>query len=146
MIILFNDDVIEYIEKNKADIAESIKEDDRYPTAEAIEEEAYSWIKTDWDYLRDDVATFDEVSQYTKIIIEGDLGLWYGRRKIVAKCDTLFEALTKAMEDYNTLFFKNKNATLQLKAIHHDGVNYFKFYKVIKGKKYAIKYNDIYRG
>ena len=103
-------------------------------------------MQNDIIYLREDIANFDEFIPYEKILIVADLGLWYGRKQFTTTVASLYEAISKASEDYNTFYFKNKNATLSLKAIHHDGTNNFKFYKIIKGKKYAIKYNDIYRG
>lgn len=146
MIVLYNDDLFTYIEENKEDIIASIKEEDVYPTEKAIEEEAQAWINADWDYFKDAICDWDEVIPYDYILIEADLGLWYGRRKFKAKTASLYEAITKASEDYNLLYFKNRRATLSLKAAHHDGVNNFKFYKVKNNKKRAIKYSDLYRG
>ena len=97
----------------------------------------------DYYELKENILSFDNKTNYEKIIVFANLGLWYGRRAGVKKFNTLFDAISFCTEDANKLFYTTKNSTLKLEAIHHDGVNYFKFYKLIKGKKYAIKINEL---
>ena len=87
---------------------------------------------------------YESKRNYEKILICADLGLWYGRRAGRKEFNNINDCIFKFCEDYNIFYFKNKNATLTLAAYHHDGVNIFKFYKIIKNKKYAIKYNDLF--
>lgn len=145
MLTIYNDDLYDFIDNNKSDLISAIKDDDGTPDNATIINYASDWIAADYDYLCDDVSRFDEITQAQKIYIDASLGLWYGRRKASATFKTLYEAIRKCFLDSNKLYFKNKNTTLTLEASHHDGVNVYKFYKIIKGKKYAIKYGDIMR-
>lgn len=146
MFTIYDDDAYKIIEKYKADIRQAIKDNDGIPDAETIQAEAREWIAADYQSLCDDVNNFDETTPAQKIYVVASLGLWYGRRNASAVFTSLYAALHRCFEDYNTLYFKDKRSTLTLKAYHHDGLNLFKFYKIIKGKKYAIKYADIIRG
>lgn len=97
----------------------------------------------DYTILKENILHFDKNASYDNIIVFASLGLWYGRRQAHKEFKTLYDAVTLCAEDENKLYFKRKNTTLMLDALHHDGCNVFKFYKVIKGKKYAIKLNEI---
>ena len=145
MFIIYDDDAYKIIEKYKADIRQAVKDNNETPDAETIQAEAQAWINADYQNLCDDVTRFDETTQAQKIYVVASLGLWYGRRRASATFTSLYAALHRCFEDYNTLYFKDKRSRLVLKAYHHDGVNIFKFYKIINGKKYAIKYGDIIR-
>ena len=71
----------------------------------------------------------------TCYLMTGDLGLWYGR---VAGGKFLFnlEDLTSAFHDFNEVY--EENGELYVKAIHHDGTNYFKVRELTqKGYAYA---------
>lgn len=140
--VLFMDDINAYIDLYKSDIIEFLNNNDMDLTPCNIEDGASELISADYEYFMDSVLHFD-LSNYDYILIDIKLGLWSGERVFKAKTKTLKEAITKALQDINIIYIKN-NSTLQLSASHHDGENNFKFYKVIHGKKYAIKYNDIF--
>lgn len=113
---------------------------------DAITEQATAEISEQYDEIKNAVKSFDNKKQYNKIYCVASLGLWSGRKRCTGCAASLEKAMFYLFEDQNKVFFKNKNSTLTLEAIHHDGANIFKFYKVVNGKKCAIKYNDIYRG
>ena len=105
------------------------------------------------DALNDDgveleniINNFDDLFIYDSILCIADLGLWYGRRQGQKHFKNLYDAIQSCAYDYNKLYFDKKNTTLKMSATHHDGVNYYKFYKVINNKKYAIKFNDLIEG
>lgn len=89
------------------------------------------------------INNFDKNIKYDQILCCADFGLWYGRRQATANFNNLFTAFYKCIEDCNTVYYDNKNTTLKLKAIHHDGVNYYKFYKIVNNRKKAIKLNEL---
>lgn len=143
MITIYNDDIYEFIQKNEEYLKIQLKDNDEKISDENIEKAAEFLIDDDAMILRDYIKIFDEYAKYNKIIVIADLGLWYGRRKASKKFDSLFHAFYACIEDNNHVYFKNKNATLQLSATHHDGCNNFKFYKIINNKKYAIKIDEL---
>ena len=146
MIILYTDDIDFFISNNKSDLIAEIKENGDEPTDEALFDLAYDYITNDSQLLKRQFDAFDNryktnKRQY-KILIEACLGLWNGTRKAKRVFDKLADCLN-FLEDYNTFYFDKRNTTLTLKATHHDGTNYFKIYKIIKGKKRAINYLEI---
>lgn len=142
-IILFNDSLYDYIENNKNDIINYLKENDIDPTVNNIDDAASDFINFDYvDFIKA-IQRYDNTTVYDYIVITGSLGLWYGRRNIKVHFNSLYDAVVSAMQDNNKLYFKRKNCTLSLSAYHHDGENIHQFYKIVKGKKYAIKYNDL---
>lgn len=79
-----------------------------------------------------------------KVLVKASLGLWYGRKEGKGAFDSLSEAVSICSEDHNVFFTARKNGVLQLEAVHHDGTNYFKFYKLVNGKITAITTKDLY--
>lgn len=144
MIVIYNDDLSAYIDANKEYIKDFLNDMQIFINDETITEQAQSEIIEGYSELLNDVANFDKTTQYNKILCVASLGLWYGTKK----AQRYFKDLKSALyfEDQNKLYFKNKNSTLTLQAVHHDGVNIFKFYKIVDGKRYAIKNKDFYRG
>lgn len=141
--IFYSDDVMEYVTDNEKEIKEYLKSIDEDITEDNIYKQAQNEIEDAYFNLLSCLREYKLKNSYDEILIVADLGLWYGRRKATKKIDDLVIALGYCMEDVNKLYFKNKNSTLNLQAYHHDGVNNFKFYKVIKNKKYAIKLSDL---
>lgn len=139
--VIYNDSLYDYIENNKSDIIEFLNEEGVDPTPNAIEDAAANMIDDDALYLADLIKNFDKKIKYKKIVVVGVLGLWYGKRAVKAKFNDLHHAFYKCIEDTNKAYFI-ANSTLQLDAIHHDGINKFKFYKVVNGKQYAIKFDE----
>lgn len=114
----------------------------------------FRFLINDFDSKLNDDAIYNDITRafinFDKnntggVFIVYDLGLWHGRRQGTAYKRSLNDAIMLCLQDYNMIYFNKKNTTLSLAAHHHDGVNCFKFYKIIKGKKYAIKYADIIR-
>jgi len=95
------------------------------------------------DDLEDAVKNYDNKSKYDCVLVVANLGLWYGRRQAQKTFKNLYTALQTCAEQENKVYFDNKKTTLKLNAYHHDGINLFKFYKVVNGRKYAIKYNNL---
>lgn len=89
--------------------------------------------------LRELIINYDNNNKYDCIRCEADFGLWYGRRKAAKHFKTLQDAFYTCIYDSNVVYFDKTNTTLKLKAVHHDGTNFYKFYKIINNKKRAIK-------
>lgn len=143
-IIIYSDDLNEYIENNNDVIIDYLNDNELSVNYTNKAEAAASLIDEDWLELADAIKRFDNKIKYNKIYVEASLGLWYGRIKAHGSFTSLFNAVYKCCEDSNTFYFKNNNTTLQLDAIHHDGGNCFKFYKVVNGRKHAIKINEFW--
>ena len=142
-IIIFNDDVADMIEKNKDIIIDNLNDYEMKICDANIYSEAHNMIDEDAAELLTVLDRFDNNIKYDYILCVAVLGLWYGRRNAIAKFKTLKEAMQKCFYDINKIYFKNKNTSLQLESVHHDGVNHYKFYKVVNNKKYAIKLNEV---
>ena len=143
IIKLFYDDVNEYIDDFKEDIIETLKEDGIEATEDAIYEEAQHNIDWALEDFKNGLRFFDNITDYDSILIEATLGLWNRTVTGKATANKLYDAVFAYVEDYNLFYFKDKRSTLTLKATHHDGDNYFKFYKVKNGKKYAITVKEM---
>lgn len=143
MMTIYSDDLCEYIDNYKSDILSTLKDYDIEPTEKNIITEAQSCIDSDFEYLKDILIHFDAV-ECKKIFACGVLGLWNSKPHVKKVFDSLYSAVMYCLQEVNEIYFKKSNTTMQLSAAHHDGTNNFKFYKLIHGKKYAIKYDDIY--
>ena len=65
-----------------------------------------------------------------KVEVQGILGLWDGKHKIIPKqFDNLREAILACLEDYN-IIAEHSDGNLIISAYHHDGQNLFKIKKV----------------
>lgn len=102
------------------------------------EREVYPWICETLDYYCDDF-----FSQLPDImcILTGYISTWQGRRA-GGKVGKLKHLLREAQEDYNTFILNEQNGTIEIKVIHHDGVNCFVVRALTeKGERY---YNNHY--
>jgi len=137
MIVLYNSDVCDYIDNNKKYVNEYMQENN----IKDIYTAAYNLIDIDYYYLKDLLNSYC----CARIRVFARLGLWYGIQTGRKDFRSLIAAFYHCCDGYDSIkiYFKNKNSTMTIEARHHDGVNLFKCYKVIKGKKYAIKYSDI---
>ena len=144
-ITIYNDDVIQFIEDNTENIKNWLHDDDEPETEENIQAYAQYYIDDDLEQLDILLTAYDEKNTNAKYIIDGCLGLWYGCRKIKNTYFTsLKNAVFKCFEDINKVYFLNNNTTIQIESHHHDGCNNFKIYKLVNGKRKAIKYIDLY--
>lgn len=142
LIIIYLDDVSAYIHICKDDINDYLKANKMDLTDfDSIEDCATYFINCDLDLLKENIINFD-MSDYDKILVEAKIGTWRGSFSGHAYYVNLYNAVIDNMQDVNIVFYDRKNTTLQLKASHHDGDNTFKFYKIVKGKKRAIKSID----
>lgn len=145
-IILYNDDVCEYATTYRADICEDLKAMDIEENDANIFDEARRQIDASFEDMRHGLAYYDYTTTADGVLVEAVLGLWYGKRKVHKFFDSLEDAVLFCFEDINKLYFANKRNALTLRATHHDGENYFKFYKIINKRKYAIKLDDLEGG
>lgn len=91
------------------------------PSDDQIWQEWYDQNERDWDDIKGEVKYYDERGSY---LIIASLGLWNGRfdgGRLVE--GTLSEAIQTCFEDYNKVYWQDKN--LKVEAIHHDGTNHF---------------------
>ena len=140
-ILIYTNDLYAYQKLNINDILEYLQDSGIDPTPNAIEDAAGELIDNDYLYLADLVKNYDKQNN-NKIYVKASLGLWRGRVNGWRVYDNLFIALFDNIQDINAVYFESKKTTLTLAASHHDGDNYFKFYKLVNGKKYAIKTED----
>lgn len=145
MIEIYNDDLLTYIENNKEYIKDFLNDMQITICDDVITEQASADIEQAAEDLKSSIRYYDNITKYNKIFVVASLGLWSGIKAAQGYFNNLYDAIFNSgcLEDQNCLFFKTKKSTLTLKAIHHDGANVFKFYKVINGKKYAININDL---
>lgn len=142
MYNFYYDDVNQYITENKQILIDEITENNTAATDENIYQLAAERINDINIMLNSCLREYD-AKHDNKIIVVASLGLWYGRREATKIFNNLYDAFYSCVYDVNYLYFKNINSTMNLKSAHHDGVNYYKFYKLVNGKKYAIKLNDL---
>lgn len=79
----------------------------------------------EWDYedLESNI-TFSDSN--VECVIVGYVQLWTGKREIMpVKCDTLWEAIQKAVGRSDFQIIKQVNGHIEVSAIHHDGTNSF---------------------
>ena len=141
--VLYMDDIYAYIDIYKKDLIDNLINCDIDPLPNEIEDEAQLMIDNDYDDMLTLINTYDYKINYDYIEVVYKLGLWYGRREGKTRFKTLKEAVQSGSYDINIIYFKDKKSTLTKEATHHDGSNTYKYYKVVNGKKYAIKYNDL---
>lgn len=141
--IICTDDALLYLERNKKEIEDALKEENIELTEENLINEAQFYCELDIDNLKYYVNKID-AKYNSKILVVACLGLWYGKRNAKKVFNSLDDCVFNFCEDYNTFYFERINTTLTLQAIHHDGCNIFKFYRLNeKGQKRAITLNDI---
>lgn len=143
MFNLFYDDITKYIDENKELLSESLIDNDLIVNDSNLIDEAQNYINDAFTELQNALKEYDYKSDYDKILCVACLGLWYGRRTGQKHFKSLFDAVSGLFEDQNYIYFTSKKNTMTLKAVHRDGTNIFKFYKIKSGKKYAINLNDI---
>ena len=141
--IIYNDDPAAYIDDNKQLIIESLKDNELLINDNNILNEAINILSDEYFVFCDCLKEYDNKNKYDYILCFASLGLGYGKRQGKKTFADLKSAIFYCFEDYNKVYFDKSNTTIKAAAIHHDGVNNFTFYKVVNGKKYAIKLNDI---
>lgn len=142
--IIYTSDIFEYVETNKQEIIENLNDNEIEVNEDTIYNEAQNLCDFDYECLLDQIKCFDKKHGH-KILALATLGLWYGKVKGGKIFEDLESALSSAYEDTNTLFYKNKNATLELEARHHDGTNHFKFYELTdEGENWLLNNEDRY--
>ena len=136
---IYTDSVIDYIDNNRNDLVDYLKDSDREATDEEIQKLAYSEIEFEANELLNMFKHYDKQHRHSVLVV-GTFGLWYGK----AQGGTIYkglDALTDLYEDVNTFYFNRKNGTLRLEAIHHDGTNNFAIYELTdKGEQYLLEH------
>ena len=144
MKIIYNSDLYAFIENNRKYIIDCLINNEIDPQPNEIENCAIDLLQDEYDNLLSCIKEYDAKNSFDYIMVVGSLGLWNGRRPIKAKTNTLYNAFTRCMSyDNQLIYFKNKANTLTIEDNHHDGTNVYRLYKVVNGKKCAIKYNDL---
>ena len=141
--IIFNDDIQNLIDNDKNIIIDYLNDYDININDVNIRSAADDIIKNEYDDLVAALNAYDKKTKYNYIFVDGDLGLWYGRRHATRNFKTLKDAIMFCFEDQNIVFYEKRNTTISLQAVHHDGCNIFKYYKVVNGKKRAIRFHDL---
>lgn len=142
--VIFNDNVCDYLEACKSDIIDNLESNGEEVNDNTIYEEAQRLINFDCEDLKEALKIYDK-QHNRRVLGIASLGLWNGRFKGGKILDNLSSALN-ACEDTNTLYCERKNGTLKLKAIHHDGTNYFSFYEITdKGERFIEQHTNMER-
>ena len=82
----------------------------------------YDYAESEMDDLIVDLE--DKLSNVISFVVVGELGTWRGKFEVCSnEIGTVEKAIKKCFEDYNSIYIENGD--LKVKAIHHDGTNYF---------------------
>lgn len=109
-----------------------------------IQNAARDMIASDYNDLKNALSLFDNVYNVNnKILVVGSWTIGRGCYAYKKYFNSLYDAIMTLSIRNNTIYFKNKNSTMQLEVEYNHGINNYKFYAVVKGKKQAIKLNDI---
>lgn len=139
---IFTSNVFEYIEQCKEYLIERLNDYGIENNENNLIEEAQDAIQVEFQSIEDTIDWFDSKHKH-KVLVVGTCGLWYGNVKGGKIYKDLQTALQSLYQDENELFFNKKNTTLELKAIHHDGTNHFKFYELTnKGEEFVLNYEN----
>lgn len=144
--ILFTDDIAssgyDWQETKQSLIENGMNESEI--TDQDIQNEIEQQLSFDYDDFMERVKNFDK-KHHKKILITGRLGLWNGSPDVRDIENTLLEAITKCLEDTNTIYTQTTKSTLEIKASHHDGSNCFKLYAITsKGEKFIADHEYDY--
>lgn len=135
--LIVTDDFSEYVKGCEEYILaeyNEVAECNDWPKAESIEDEGLreyfdDQMTNDYDYFIDEYGQRD-------VMVLADLGLWHGRVQC-SKFGNFASLMGSMVQDYNYIYYNPENGTFVLKAIHHDGTNYFTIYPVTaKGLEY----------
>lgn len=136
--IIYSDDPYDFNEKEMLESICDFRQCNEYPGCEDCEkcscegcencpsddelwEHWHNQCELDLDDIEAEVDFYGERGSY---LIIASLGLWNGRfdgGRLVE--GTLSEAIKTCFEDYNKVYWQDKN--LKVEATHHDGTNYF---------------------
>ena len=145
-IIIFTDDICEYVEKYKSDIVSNLKDNDftdEEINDDLIFEEAQRLINWDCEDLRE--ALNHTAQKLGRVLLLANLGFWNGRARGGEILSDLSEIL-RGCEDINTLYYTRKNGTLKMSATHHDGTHYIEFYEITdKGEDFIQRHEYMER-
>ena len=90
-----------------------------------------SVMETYWDDFQHSMQKYDEMSGKAHYLIEGDLGLWNGRRKVYTVKDTIAQAIGVAADKMDEIdVYDDQYGFVHVTGYHHDGINYFKISKI----------------
>lgn len=84
-----------------------------------IDDENYTCLECE----KGEIDYYERKHGYKHYIVLADLGLWNGRFDGGKIIRGLCKSISECFEDYNEIYQEGKR--LKVKAIHHDGTNYF---------------------
>jgi hypothetical protein len=95
---------------------------------EVSENDIWRWIDEElnfeWECFEDNIRYSD--NNKNACVITGHLGLWLGKRDIEPTCcKTIWEAISKCVNNMDYVIVKQVNGHLEVTGIHHDGSNTF---------------------
>ena len=97
------------------------------------------------EYLYDEqmnIEAYEKWHEQKYYIILADVGLWNGRFEGGKVIKGLWNAITSCFEDYNEIY--QEDMLLKVKAIHHDGTNYYEIREITpRGLEYYHNNNGI---
>jgi len=106
----------------------------------------WNWVydcrETDWEDLWYSLKS-SELNKET-ILVTGQLGLWNGRPTIVPQVfNGICEAIQKCLNDMDYYrIFLQKDGSLEVQGIHHDGTNIFYLHRLNKKGLAAVEAAD----
>lgn len=140
--IIFDSDIYNYIDNNKKDLINNLIDNDILPTSNNIEDLAISELDNNYIDIKYAFKSFDNNYKYDYVIICGSLGLWNGPKKTKYTFKSMYQAFNNLKTyDNFVIYFDKRNSALSVDVYHHDGINNFKFYIVVNGRKKAFTYD-----
>lgn len=144
MKIIYNSDLYAYIENNKKFLIKCLEDNEEKINDQNIENIADDYLTDEYFNLLSCLKEYENKNNFDYLLIDGVLGLWYGKRKVKAQFNNFEEVLnTCCCHDSYMIYFDSVKNTMKIDSYHHDGCNSFKIYVVKNNKKYAIKLNDL---
>lgn len=132
--LLVSDDVEEMLgteEEQKEQYCECCDIDPQNVEEVALQQWCYGCIEGYWEDF------FFSLDKDQQCLLIADLGLWDGRRA-GGKIGGIESLVRQGAEDYNSIYYFPKDGHMEIKAVHHDGTNYYKIYALgAEGRRYA---------
>lgn len=100
----------------------------------------YDDVDIDWDNFRSDCNAYDRKYRFSSYVIEGSLGLWDGKHKVIGESVDLLGALDICIGNdsmYDIVIKEDQFGSMIVEYHHHDGCNIFTIKRKDSNKRYT---------
>ena len=105
------------------------------PTETELEEYKDTINNDDLSIMFSEILHYERNHSTKLYVVKATLGLWYGVYDGGKVIESLESAIKQTFEDYNEIYIERRR--LKVKAIHHDGTNFYQFKELTKrGEEY----------